>query len=103
MEWLAVASARTPSVAATTCAETTSQTLASERISGAVCRSSSVRARAARSGMADTLSPAGGTAPAARSTPRSLGARNERTGGAGLEAVAMIPVDGESQRLRELH
>jgi hypothetical protein len=28
---------------------------------------------------------------------------NDRTGGAGREAVAMIPVEGETQRLRELH
>src|SRR5215217_385430 len=55
MEWLAVARARTPSVAATTRADTTSQTLASTRISGAVCRSSRVRARVARSGMRPNL------------------------------------------------
>src|SRR6476646_9026819 len=55
IEWLAVARAVTPSTAATTRAETTSHTLASTRISGAVCRSSSVRARAARSGMRPNL------------------------------------------------
>src|SRR5918997_3460424 len=49
MPWLAVARARTPSVAATTWAETTSHTLARTRISGAVCRSRSARARVARS------------------------------------------------------
>src|SRR3712207_5440245 len=49
MPWLAVARGRTPSVAATTCAETTSHTLVRTRISGAVCRSSRVRARVARS------------------------------------------------------
>src|SRR5829696_7081150 len=57
MEWLAVASARTPSVPATTRAETTSQTLASTRIWGAVCRSSRVSARAARPGIPATLVP----------------------------------------------
>src|SRR5688572_2650539 len=55
MEWLAVASARTPSVAATTFADATSHTFASTRISGARCRSSSVRARAARSVMRSNL------------------------------------------------
>src|SRR3712207_9397013 len=57
MPWLAVASARTPSVAATTCAETTSHTLVRTRISGAVCRSSSVRARVARSVTPPTVGP----------------------------------------------
>ena len=55
IEWLAVARARTPSVPATTWAEATSQTLASTRISGAVCRSRRVRARAARSGIRPNL------------------------------------------------
>src|SRR3954447_16722419 len=55
MPWLAVARARTPSVAATTWAETTSHTLVRTRISGAVCRSSMVRARVARSVTAATV------------------------------------------------
>src|SRR5688500_14020302 len=57
MEWLAVARARTPSVEATARAETTSQTLARTRISGAVCSSRRVRARSARSGTPPKLDP----------------------------------------------
>src|SRR5215213_10169055 len=55
MEWLAVARARTPSVPATTRAETTSHTFGRTRISGEVCNSRSVRARDARSGMPPKL------------------------------------------------
>src|SRR5215210_4279179 len=62
MEWLAVASARTPSTAATARAETTSQTLTRVRMSGAVCRSRSVRARAARSVTRPNLATGGGPA-----------------------------------------
>src|SRR5688572_9756963 len=61
MEWLAVASARTPGVASTTRAETTSQTLASTRISGAVCRASSVDALSAGEVMAATTGPVPGS------------------------------------------
>jgi hypothetical protein len=54
MKWLAVARARTPGTARTTCADTTSQTLASTSTSGARCRSSRVRARSSAVVMEET-------------------------------------------------
>src|SRR5918997_925982 len=83
MPWLAVASARTPSVAATTCAETTSHTLVRTRISGAVCRSSRVRARVARSVTGPTV---GGSAVA-------QGAQGALAGLAGEPVEEHLPVE----------
>src|SRR5687768_15904460 len=65
MAWLAVASARTPSTPATTCADATSHTLVSVRISGAVCRSSRVWA-CSRSSVIGGLYARGGRRRAAR-------------------------------------
>src|SRR5918998_1072822 len=79
MPWLAVARARTPSVAATTWAETTSHTLARTRISGAVCRSRRVRARVARSVTSATV----------RAASAALAQRPER----GLAGLAGEPVE----------
>src|SRR3712207_6706161 len=72
MPWLAVARARTPSVAATTWAETTSHTLARTRISGAVCRSRRVRARVARSVTAPPYGPRRRSAAVAQRPERGL-------------------------------